>query len=329
MTAIDAFGGAAPFVSADRNVSADEVATREADFSFGDFLDMVNPLHHLPVVGTIYRQLTGDTITGPSRIVGGLIFGGPLGMASSIGNAMLEEATGRDLADTVVAAVFGDDEEAPATTSSVAERAPAADVASAPQVAQRDGSAPAVPPGKSELEGDEALSGIAALRAFARDQGRQGEPAAKDLPAEMAAPTTAATSSGQASTRQSAVDEQLAEAALRAAADGAPEQGFRPRERAEQAANPAGTPPPPERFMPLGPRAFSGPVPVSASRAGTALASDEAAADPLGSPDAALGPAGDYRPSGGTDSEPQHPVAQQMMDALLKYQAMRAAPAEG
>ena len=31
------------------------------DFSFHDLLDIVNPLQHLPVIGTIYRAITGDT----------------------------------------------------------------------------------------------------------------------------------------------------------------------------------------------------------------------------------------------------------------------------
>ena len=29
-------------------------------FSFGDILDLINPLQHIPIVGTIYRAVTGD-----------------------------------------------------------------------------------------------------------------------------------------------------------------------------------------------------------------------------------------------------------------------------
>ena len=30
-------------------------------FSFLDVLDIINPLQHLPVISTLYRQVTGDT----------------------------------------------------------------------------------------------------------------------------------------------------------------------------------------------------------------------------------------------------------------------------
>jgi hypothetical protein len=38
----------------------------------------LNPLHHLPVVGMIYRAVTGETIPAPMRVVGAMITGGPL-----------------------------------------------------------------------------------------------------------------------------------------------------------------------------------------------------------------------------------------------------------
>ncbi len=31
-------------------------------FSFGDIVDIINPLQHIPVVSTIYREMTGDDI---------------------------------------------------------------------------------------------------------------------------------------------------------------------------------------------------------------------------------------------------------------------------
>ena len=32
------------------------------DFTFDDFLDIINPLQHLPIVSMIYRAITGDNI---------------------------------------------------------------------------------------------------------------------------------------------------------------------------------------------------------------------------------------------------------------------------
>ena len=68
-------------------------------------LDIVNPLQHIPVVSTIYRSITGDQIAAPARLIGGVLFGGPLGFASATANLVLEEATGSDLANHALALV--------------------------------------------------------------------------------------------------------------------------------------------------------------------------------------------------------------------------------
>lgn len=64
--------------------------TTEEQFSFGDILDVINPLQHIPILNNIYRELTGDTIKGPAKIAGGGLYGGPIGAmasaASVIGN---------------------------------------------------------------------------------------------------------------------------------------------------------------------------------------------------------------------------------------------------
>lgn len=72
-------------------------------FSFWDFLDIINPLQHIPVVSTVYRAITGDTIDPGSRIAGGGLFGGPIGVAVSLVGAMVEESTGRDPGDHALA----------------------------------------------------------------------------------------------------------------------------------------------------------------------------------------------------------------------------------
>jgi len=91
-------------------------------FTFTDFLDIINPLQHLPVVSTVYRQWTGDTIDPGARIAGGTLFGGPIGAAFSVANVMAESGTGKDLGEHVLA-WFDDDE---AALTGVAEADPAA-----------------------------------------------------------------------------------------------------------------------------------------------------------------------------------------------------------
>lgn len=56
----------------------------EDGFTFGDLIDIVNPLQHIPVVSNIYRKITGDTIAPAMEIAGGALFGGPLGAAISL-----------------------------------------------------------------------------------------------------------------------------------------------------------------------------------------------------------------------------------------------------
>jgi len=83
-------------------------AQNQEEFTFGDLVDMVNPLHHLPVVGTLYRGATGDEIKPIGRIIGGAVFGGPIGAASSLVNTVVEAETGKDLAGNALSFVAGE-----------------------------------------------------------------------------------------------------------------------------------------------------------------------------------------------------------------------------
>lgn len=71
-------------------------------FSFHDLLDVVNPLQHLPVVGTVYRWITGDTIGNAARVVGDTLFGGPIGAVTGMFSALLKEGTGKDVGEHVI-----------------------------------------------------------------------------------------------------------------------------------------------------------------------------------------------------------------------------------
>jgi hypothetical protein len=86
-------------------------------FSFKDILDMLNPLQHLPVISTLYRKLTGDTIGGVARIIGGAIYGragGIASMISSVANAIFGAVTGKDMGERIYAAIFGEKKADPA-----------------------------------------------------------------------------------------------------------------------------------------------------------------------------------------------------------------------
>ena len=79
--------------------------TAEADAGdfFDTLLDIINPLQHIPLVSSLYRELTGDEIQPAARVVGGAIFGGPLGFASATANVFVEQASGRDFMEHAVA----------------------------------------------------------------------------------------------------------------------------------------------------------------------------------------------------------------------------------
>lgn len=69
----------------------------EDGMSFGDVLDSINPLQQLPGISTIYREATGETISAGSRLVGGALLGGPLGLLFAFINTAIEGNSGKDI----------------------------------------------------------------------------------------------------------------------------------------------------------------------------------------------------------------------------------------
>ena len=73
--------------------------------TFLDVLDAINPLQHLPIISTIYRAVSGDEIAALPRVVGGTIFGGLVGLVSSVVNVVVEAVTGSDIGGHIVSFV--------------------------------------------------------------------------------------------------------------------------------------------------------------------------------------------------------------------------------
>lgn len=97
---------------------APETMDKEDSFGFLDIIDMVNPLQHIPVVGTIYRAVTGDSIKPIAQIVGGAAFGGIAGAASGVANAIVTAKTGKDIGANVLGMVMKDEAPNLPTTAS-------------------------------------------------------------------------------------------------------------------------------------------------------------------------------------------------------------------
>lgn len=71
--------------------------------TFGDILDIINPLQHIPIVSTIYRAITGDDIAAAPKIAGGALFGGVIGLVVSIIDTAIEQITGQDTGEHLLA----------------------------------------------------------------------------------------------------------------------------------------------------------------------------------------------------------------------------------
>ena len=73
----------------------------EHHVTFRELLSALNPLQYLPVVGTIYRAITGDQIPEPVRRIGSLIasglMGGPIGVVINLAITAAEKISGIDL----------------------------------------------------------------------------------------------------------------------------------------------------------------------------------------------------------------------------------------
>ena len=78
--------------------------------SFGDIVDALNPLQHIPVVSGIYRAATGSSISTTSQLAGDTLYGGLVGgaaisFASSLANVALKQVSGEDIGQHIVATV--------------------------------------------------------------------------------------------------------------------------------------------------------------------------------------------------------------------------------
>ncbi len=134
--------------------------TATVAFGLDELIDTLNPLQHLPVISSLYRHLTGDEIETPARIMGGTLYGGPLGFLTALATALVTEVGGADPGDAVLAQLLGSPESG--STDLAAPR-------EAPGDAVPGDAAPRNAAGPSA---EAALHGAAALKALAQDLAR-------------------------------------------------------------------------------------------------------------------------------------------------------------
>ncbi len=83
----------------------------EQQFGFSDLIDMMNPLHHFPIVGHVYRELTGDDIKPISKIIGSAAFSGPIGVAAALIDTVVTKETGKDMVSNAINTAFNNNNE--------------------------------------------------------------------------------------------------------------------------------------------------------------------------------------------------------------------------
>ena len=117
---------AAPPAPADRNGAAQEKNPKASDwdFSFHNLLSIVNPLEHLPIIGTLYRAITGTHIGIPERVAGDALYGGLWGAVSGIADAAFEVVTGKDFGSTVLALFTGHHHDKAVASNAAATNSP-------------------------------------------------------------------------------------------------------------------------------------------------------------------------------------------------------------
>ncbi|WP_303976066.1 hypothetical protein [Dongia mobilis] len=84
----------------------------DGEFGWDDFVDIINPLQHIPVVAQIYRAVTGDQAYGLSTFIGAAPFG-PLSLASAVVDTVIRSQTGRDAGTDMAAMILGIDNRTP------------------------------------------------------------------------------------------------------------------------------------------------------------------------------------------------------------------------
>ncbi len=89
-----------------------------AMFDFWDVVDIFNPLQHIPIIGNIYRELTGDEIGSFASVAGSTLYGGPIGAVFGMANMVVKESTGKDAGQLAMAAFLDEDGGPPALLGS-------------------------------------------------------------------------------------------------------------------------------------------------------------------------------------------------------------------
>lgn len=78
-------------------------------------IDTINPLQHIPFVGFLYREITGDAITPDARFAGSMLYGGPIGALGAVAGMIAGGALSALTGNETIKSAFGVDAKAQET----------------------------------------------------------------------------------------------------------------------------------------------------------------------------------------------------------------------
>jgi hypothetical protein len=150
-------------VTSTATATADKSGNQDEGF-FHHLLDVVNPLQHLPVIGTIYRAITGEHIGAVEQIAGDTLYGGLWGAVSSVAEVAFQGITGKSVEDTVLSWFKSDSNTQVAKITApniqVAQSLPSSDTPALPPSSTTVASAQSVSPDIAILSASLAAKGI-------------------------------------------------------------------------------------------------------------------------------------------------------------------------
>ena len=79
-----------------------QVNTDEGGISWLDGLDIINPMQHIPIASDVYRNVADDSIEYGSKLVGGYLYGGPIGLTAAGLDIAYEQITGEDISQSLI-----------------------------------------------------------------------------------------------------------------------------------------------------------------------------------------------------------------------------------
>lgn len=164
--------------------------------SFSDFLDIINPLQHIPVVSAIYQAVTGDHQGAVSEVVGGILWGGPIGLVGAMADLAVEDGTGKTIGANLASLFTGEAGPDAIQTAAAAPAAPAEPVQPVQpvpvEVTTTQGPAanavvpPVAPPGDAVTAGDYLIFGTSPAVKAAPPAAAATVPAPAPAPAKPA-----------------------------------------------------------------------------------------------------------------------------------------------